>query len=47
MKALKTRHNFIFIRTNAHTFICQYTSTVYEWLKTKGQNEAAEATVYN
>ena len=47
MKAFKTRHRFIFIRINAHTFICQYTTIVYKWLKIKEQNEAAKAVVYN
>ena len=30
-----------------HTFICQYTTTVYKWLKIKEQNEAAKGIVYN
>ena len=47
MKAFKTRHRFIFIRINAHTFICQYTTTVYKWLKINEQNEAAKGIVYN
>ena len=30
-----------------HTFICQYSTTVYKWLKIKEQNEATKDIVYN